>query len=187
MFPVWAEACTGGVVVDVKFKTVVLKGFYLNFCQLSVTFWSLLNAPQLKKKKNRNKSSSDQLCWLFFWKKKERTKYLKKKTDLRATETHNETTYCLYRHYQPTWLPYRETHQHTHTHTLHQQVDRNTHGKNNVTAKTWFTWFRWWQWFEKQKNKKKKWFFFWYVTCANSLLFFLSLEAEPYLSDNIYL
>lgn len=139
-----------------------------------------------KKNKNRNKSSSDQLCWLFFL-EEEGAYQVFKEENWPAGNRNSQRNYVLSVPPLSTDVAAIQRNTPTHTHTLHQQVDRNTHGKNNVTAKTWFTWFRWWQWFEKQKNKKKKWFFFWYVTCANSLLFFLSLEAEPYLSDNIYL
>lgn len=77
-----------------------------------------------------------------------------------------------------------EEHTNTHTHTLHQQVDRNTHGKNNVTAKTWFWWFhgdrRAMIW--ETKEQPKKWSLICDL-CKRSAFLFISVEAESYLSD----
>lgn len=89
------------VIVDVKFKTVVLKHFYI-----SPIFFFF---------GRRDAKPSINFFFTF---------------DLRATCDHWEHTKSLQQCYvpyflQPTWLPHKK-HKHTQIHTLHQQVDRKT-------------------------------------------------------------
>lgn len=158
MLPVWAEACTHCCVVVVKFKTVVLTDFYA-----SVSLWSQLDSAKI------------QTDW------KANTLMIKGK---HLTCRQHVVTEIIQQFLQQwsvlpstTMAAIKITNQHSHT--LNQQVDGNTHGKNSVTAKRWFRWFQWWQMSDDLRNKinKTKWCLR-YVTCANTLLFLSSLKLN---------
>lgn len=174
MFPVWAEACTSHcrVVVDVKFKTVVSKSFYIKL--LSVIFnWIL---PQITTVKPFLVPPVFDFFVSFFFKKRTNAKGEELTFDLRqraaAEVIHRLTTKTAY---QPSVKQHGcHTRQHsstsTHTHFI-ISMWRETHMARK-TAKEMTRMIlvvRDERWFERMEKM------LYCVNCANALLFFLSL------------
>lgn len=169
MFPVWAEACASHcrVAVDVKFKTVVSKGFCLKL--LSVTFnWilpkrgtvTLFFVPPFFFLKKRTNAKGEQLTF-DLWQRV-------------ATEVVQRLTY------QSSFNQHgcrARQHCSTSTHTHFISMWRETHDeKNSKKMIQMILMVRDERWFEKMK---KMWFQC--VNCANTLLFFSSLQKLNYI------
>ncbi len=85
MFPVWAEACTSHcAVVYVKFKTVVLKGFYMTLLSAVGLAWTLLKMRTVKLF----------LTWPFLFFSRRRRQISKRKCDLWAAFSMGQFRSC---------------------------------------------------------------------------------------------